>query len=47
MSEVFHSRVYLDRPEYADYDSPRKFQAIQGIVARRLREHPKTRRESK
>lgn len=41
MSEVYHSRVYTDRPAYADYDAPRKFQAIQGIVARRLREHPK------
>lgn len=41
MSEVYHSRVYTDRPEYADYDAPHKFQAIQGIVARRLREHPK------
>lgn len=28
------------KPEYADYDSPRKFQAIQGIIARRLLEHP-------
>lgn len=41
MSEVYHSRVYTDRPKYADFDAPRKFQAIQGIVARRLREHPK------
>lgn len=38
--ETYHSRVYTDRPEYADYDAPRKFQAITGIVARRLREHP-------
>ena len=37
----YRSRVYTDRPEYADFDAPRKFQAIQGIVARRLREHPK------
>lgn len=28
------------KPEYADYDAPRKFQAIQGIIARRLLEHP-------
>lgn len=40
MSEPYRSRVYTDRPAYADYDSPEKFQAIQGIVARRLREHP-------
>lgn len=29
-----------NRPEYASYDSPRKFQAIQGIVGKRLLEHP-------
>ena len=40
-SNVYHSRVYTDRPAYADYDAPKKFQAIQGIVARRLKEHPK------
>lgn len=39
-SEEYRSRVYTDRPEYADFDAPHKFQAIQGIVARRLREHP-------
>ena len=37
----YRSRVYTDRPEYADFDSPRKFMAIQSIIARRLREHPK------
>lgn len=36
----YKSRVYTDRPEYAGYDAPRKFQAIQGIVAKRLLEHP-------
>lgn len=41
MSEPYRSRVYTDRPEYADYDAPRKFQAIQGIVGKRLMEHPK------
>jgi len=41
MAEQYYSRVYTDRPSYADYDAPHKFQAIQGIVARRLREHPK------
>jgi 3'-phosphoadenosine 5'-phosphosulfate sulfotransferase (PAPS reductase)/FAD synthetase len=40
MSEVYRSKVYTDRPIYADYDSPQKFQAIQGIIARRLKEHP-------
>lgn len=37
----YRSRVYTDRPDYADFDAPEKFQAIQGIIARRLREHPK------
>lgn len=40
MAEQFHSKVYTDRPVYADYDPPRKFQAIQSIIARRLKEHP-------
>lgn len=39
--EEFKSRVYTDRPSYADYDAPDKFQAIQGIIATRLRQHPK------
>lgn len=34
------SKVYLDRPDYADYDSPEKFQAIIGIIMTRLRQHP-------
>lgn len=38
--EVFHSRVYTDRPAYADFDAPSKFQAIQSIIAKRLYEHP-------
>lgn len=38
--DVYKSRVYTDRPTYADYEAPAKFQAIQGIIARRLREHP-------
>lgn len=37
----YKSRVYTDRPDYADFDAPRKFEAIKGIIARRLREHPK------
>lgn len=41
MSEPYFSRVYTDRPAYADFDSPQKFQAIQSIIAKRLREHPK------
>ena len=41
MSE-YKSRVYTDRPAYADYDSAAKFQAIQSIIAKRLKEHPHT-----
>lgn len=36
-----HSRVYTDRPDYADFDAPAKFQAIEAIIARRLIEHPR------
>lgn len=39
--EEFRSRVYTDRPAYADFDSPDKFQALVGIICRRLKEHPK------
>ena len=35
------SRVYTDRPAYADFDSPRKFETIKSIVAKRLLEYPK------
>lgn len=38
--EVYYSRVYTDRPPYADYDSPMKFQAIESIIAKRLVQHP-------
>lgn len=40
MAETYHSRVYTDRPAYADLDAPAKFQAIQSIVAKHLRQHP-------
>lgn len=36
----YRSRVYTDRPDYADYDPPQKFQAITGIIMTRLRQHP-------
>lgn len=39
-NEVYHSRVYTDRPPYADFEAPRKFLAIQSIIAKRLTEHP-------
>lgn len=37
----YKSRVYTERPAYADFDSAQKFMAIQGIIARRLKEHPR------
>lgn len=36
----YRSAVYTNRPPYADYDAPRKFMAIQSIIAKRLVEHP-------
>ena len=36
----FHSRVYTDRPDYADFEPAAKFEAIKSIIAKRLREHP-------
>ena len=41
MKEPYRSRVYADRPAYADFDAPAKFEAIKSIIAKRLREHPK------
>lgn len=35
------SKVYLQRPAYADFDAPAKFEAIKSIIAKRLREHPR------
>ena len=40
MMMEYRSRVYTDRPAYADYDSPEKMQAIVGIIMTHLREHP-------
>lgn len=40
MKETYYSKVYTERPAYADYESPAKFQAIQSIVAKHLRQHP-------
>lgn len=39
-SNAYRSRVYTDRPAYADFDAPAKFEAIKSIIARRLVEHP-------
>ena len=41
MKEEFKSRVYTDRPPYADFPAAQKFEAIKAIIARRLKEHPK------
>lgn len=41
MSELYRSRVYTDRPRYADEDSPDKFMTILGIIGTRLKQHPK------
>lgn len=40
MKETYRSRVYTDRPAYADFDAPAKFQAIQSIIAKRLTQFP-------
>lgn len=36
----YKSKVYTDRPAYADFDAPEKFEAIKSIIAKRLKEHP-------
>lgn len=41
MKDTYKSRVYTDRPSYADAEAPEKFQAIMGIIATRLKQHPK------
>lgn len=40
MKETYKSKVYTDRPAYADFDAPNKFEAIKSIIAKRLREYP-------
>ena len=40
MTEQYRSRVYTDRPAYADYDAQSKFASIQGIIITRLKQHP-------
>lgn len=36
----YKSRVYTERPAYADYESAAKFQALEGIIITRLTQHP-------
>ena len=38
--EIYKSRVYTDRPGYADFNAPEKFLAIQSIIAKRLTMYP-------
>lgn len=40
MKDTYKSKVYTDRPAYADFDAPHKFEVIKSIIARRLTEHP-------
>lgn len=40
MKETYKSRVYTDRPAYADFDAPEKFEAVKSIIAKRLTQHP-------
>lgn len=35
------SKVFTERPPYADFEAPQKFEAIKTIIAKRLIEHPK------
>ena len=41
MADTYRSKVYTERPAYADYDAPAKFDAIEGIIITRLLQHPK------
>ncbi len=41
MKNEYRSRVYTDRSAYADFEAPAKFLAIESIIVRRLKEHPK------
>lgn len=36
----FRSKVYTDRPAYADFEAPQKFEAIKAIIAKHLTRHP-------
>lgn len=40
MKQTHKSKVYTDRPAYADFEAPEKFEAIKSIIAKRLIEHP-------
>ena len=36
----YKSRVYTDRPAYADFEPAAKFEAIKSIIAKRLTQYP-------
>lgn len=40
MKDTYRSKVYTDRPDYADFEPAGKFVAIQSIIVKRLKEHP-------
>ena len=40
MNQEFRSRVYTDRPDYADFEPAAKFEAIKSIIAKHLTHHP-------
>lgn len=40
-STEYRSKVYTNRPAYADFEAPAKFEAIKSIIAKRLLQHPK------
>ena len=40
MNPAYKSKVYTDRPAYADFNAPAKFTAIQSIIAKRLIQYP-------
>ena len=40
MKTTHKSKVYTDRPAYADFSAPHKFEAIKSIIAKRLIEYP-------
>ncbi len=41
MKEAYKSAVYTNRPDYADFAPPSKFEAVKSIIAKRLTEYPK------
>ncbi len=41
MKSTYKSKVYTERPAYADFDAPQKFEAIKSIIAKRLIQYPK------